>query len=722
MRIKFLVILFFGASTIAFGQQKKAITLEDVWKAPIWRTESIDEINWLKSGGLYTTLEDGNIEVFDIQTGKKVRTLVQATDLKVDTSFIPIQDYSISADESQVLIESGREPIYRRSSKAHFYLYQVQTKKLTPIFKGRKISLATLSPDGKKMAFTYQNNIYLYDLATGKESQITTTGKLNELIHGSTDWVYEEEFEFWKAFDWSPDSKKIAFLSFDEKQVPTFNMQTWGPLYPKDYLFKYPKAGEKNAKVDISIFDLESGKTLEINEGSENDQYIARMQWTQSGQLLSYRKMNRHQNQIDLIHVNAETGQQTTVLTEKAKTFFEINDDLVYLKNGKQFIYNSEVGGYAHFYLYNMDGKLVRQITNGNWEVTRFLGLDEAKNILYFMSTENGSTQRQLYKIGLDGKNKTRITKGEGTHSATFNPSFTYFIDHYSSANQPPVYSLFQADGKLVKVLQDNAKLKTKLENYQIAPKTFFEITTDQGVKLNAWMIKPVDFDPNKKYPLLMHCYGGPGHQTVTDAWGGADFFWYQMLASKGYIIVSVDNRGTGGKGADFKKATYAQLGKLECEDQIAAGRYFATQPYIDANRIGIWGWSFGGFLTSLCLTKGADVFKSGIAVAPVTNWRYYDSIYTERYLKLPQENAEGYDDNSPVTFANRLKGNYLLVHGTGDDNVHFQNAVAMVDALVKANKQFESFYYPNRNHGIYGGSTRFHLYTMMTDFLLRKL
>lgn len=723
MTIRYTFILFLGlVSSGLQAQQKRVLQLDDVWKNPVWRGEAVEDLNWAKSGSTYTALKDGNVEVFDIRTGAKLSTLVKAEELKLDTAILEIQNYTLSPDESQILIETGIEPIYRRSSRAFFYLFNLKTKKLQAIYPGRKISLANLSPDGKKLAFCFENNLYVQDLESGTVKPVTTTGKKNELIHGSSDWVYEEEFEFWKAFHWSPDSKKIAFLSFDERQVPTYNMQMWGGLYPKDYTFKYPKAGEKNSRVDVSVFDLASGKTLEINEGAENDQYIARMQWTKNPGLLSVRRMNRLQNKIDLMHIDANTGAVQTVLSETAKAYFEINDDLTYLENGKEFIYNTDKSGFPHLYLYGMDGKEIRPLTSGNWEVTQFLGVDEKKGLFYFMSTEDGSIQRQLYAMGLNGKGKKKLTTGAGTHNINFNPAHTYFVDEFSSAGSPPVTSLYQADGKLVKVLEANQKLKDKLNGFVISPKTFFEITTEKGVKLNAWMIKPTDFDPSKKYPVLMHCYGGPGHQTVTDAWSGPDFFWYQMLAAKGYMIVSVDNRGTGGKGSDFRKATYAQLGKLECEDQIDAAKYLAGQSYVDASRIGIWGWSFGGYLTSLCMTKGADVFKTGIAVAPVTNWRFYDSIYTERYLKLPGENAVGYDDNSPVTHADKLKGNYLLVHGTGDDNVHFQNAVSMVNALVKGNKQFESFYYPNRNHGIYGGNTRNHLYQMMTDFILRKL
>ncbi len=723
MRKYFLLFIGFGLIVSSSqAQQKKAISLDDVWKAPIWRGESVDDVNWFKSGSTYSAMKDGNIEVYDIRTGLKTKTLVEGSSVKLDTAVLSIDNYTLSPDETQILIETEIQPIYRRSSKAFFYLYNLQTKKLTPVHPGQRISLASFSPDGKSVAFCFENNLYLYDVATGKETAITKTGKPNEIIHGSSDWVYEEEFEFWKAFHWSPDSKKIAFMSFDERQVPTYNMQMWGGLYPKDYTFKYPKAGEKNSRVDVSVYDLSSGKTIEIQEGAENDQYIARMQWTKNANLLSVRRMNRLQNKIDLMHIDATTGVVQIVLSETAKAFFEINDDLTYLQNGKEFIYSTDQSGFQHIYLYGMDGKLIRPITAGNWDVSSFLGLDEKKGLLYFMSTEDGSIQRQLYSVSISGKNKKKLSAGAGTHDVRFNPEFTYYIDNYHSSATPSVVSLYQADGKLVKVLEDNKALNARLNNYQISPKTFFEITTEKGVKLNAWIIKPTDFDPNNKYPVLMHCYGGPGHQTVTDAWGGPDFFWYQMLASKGYIIVSVDNRGTGGKGSEFRKATYAQLGKLECEDQIDAARYLAKQSYVDASRIGIWGWSFGGYLTSLCMTKGADIFKTGIAVAPVTNWRFYDSIYTERYLKLPSENASGYDDNSPVTFADKLKGNYLLVHGTGDDNVHFQNAVSMVNALVKANKKFDSFYYPNRNHGIYGGSTRLHLYTMMTDFIEKKL
>lgn len=716
-------ILFTITVLSVSAQVKKAVTLDDIWKNRTFSSERVDDVNWFKSGSLYSAMDGDDVAVYDITTGLKTKTLIDAKTLKVnETETLDIQNYTLSPAEDQVLIETGVEHIYRHSSRAYFYLLNLSNQKLTAIKPGNKISLATFSPDGKKLAYTYQNNLYTYDIASGKETEITKTGKKNELIHGSSDWVYEEEFAFWKAFDWSPDSKKLAFMSFDERNVPTYNMQIWSGLYPKDYTFKYPKAGEKNSKVDVSIYDLESQKTTELEEGSQNDQYIARMQWTKNPNLLSIRRMNRIQNQLEVIHIDATTGKLNTVLTETSKTYIDINDDLKYLENGKEFVFSSDRSGFQHLYRYGMDGKLLGPITSGNWEVTSFLGLNEKSGLAYYMSTEDGSIQQQLYSIKLSGKDKNKLSVGAGTHRVTFNPSFTYFIDDYSSAARPSQIGLYEASGKLVKMLKTNETLAKKLDNFQISPKVFSEITTAEGIKLNSWTIKPLDFNPSKKYPVLMFCYGGPGHQTVTDSWDSRDYFWYQMLASKGYIIVSVDNRGTGGKGADFKKATYAELGKLECEDQIATAKYLATLPYVDASRIGIWGWSFGGYLTSLCMVKGADIFKTGIAVAPVTNWRFYDSIYTERFLKLPQDNASGYDQNSPVTFADKLKGNYLLVHGTGDDNVHFQNAVAMVDALVRANKKFESFYYPNKAHGMGGEATRLHLFNMLTDFITEKL
>jgi dipeptidyl-peptidase-4 len=621
------------------------------------------------------------------------------------------------------LFSTEKEPIYRHSSKAHFFVYDRVTRKLTRLSPGGKQMYATFSPDGRKVAFARDNNMFYVDLATMKESQITHNGKKNEVIKGYADWVYEEEFSFAQGFSWSPDGAKIAFYTFDESRVPEYNMQLWGQLYPQDYRFKYPKAGEANSVVGVSVFDLASSQIVKMDTGPEKDIYLPRMKWTAQANLLSIQRLNRLQNQLEILHANATTGQAAVVLRETNDAYVDISDNLTYLADGKTFIYSSEENGYNHLYLYNLKGKLLRQITKGNWEVSSFIGYDEKKDRLYYLSTEVSPLERHLYSIGSTGKGKKRLTTEAGTHRINMSPDFTYYLDYRSATQEPNVVSLCQArDGKLIKVLENNRPLHDKLAQYQLGKQEFFNFNTPDGTLLNGWMIKPANFDPTRKYPVLMYVYGGPGSQEVLNTWGRSNYLWFQLLAAKGLIVACVDNRGTGGRGAAFKKATYANLGKYELADQVEAAKYLGRQAYIDASRIGIWGHSFGGYMTLLGLTKGEGVFRTGIAVAPVTNWRFYDTIYTERYLKTPQDNAAGYDQNSPLSFARQLQGQLLLVHGTGDDNVHFQNAVAMQDALIAANKQFESFYYPNRNHGIAGGNTLLHRFTLMTDFLERNL
>jgi len=727
LKTNLLAAVLLCFALVAQAQQKKEITLEDIYKNGTFRAESVYGVNWMKDGRYYSSqVPDEQNRVYDIvkydvTTGKPVSTIIEGENLKPEGSSTPIEfdDYTFSSDEKKVLFSTGTEPIYRRSSKADFYVYDISSKKLTKLSNGGKQLYATFSPDARRVAFARDNNMFFVDLSNMNETQITTDGKLNSIINGYSDWVYEEEFSFAQAFHWAPDGSKIAFYTFDESKVPEYNMQMWGELYPQDYKYKYPKAGEANSAIKISVYNLGNGKTVKMDTGAETDIYIPRIKWTQDPNLLSIQKMNRLQNTLEILHANATTGKTNVVLKETDKAYIDVTDDLTYLQDGKQFIHSSEKDGYNHLYLYKMDGKLVRQITDGNWEVSSFLGYDEKNDRLYYMSTEVSPLERQLYSISSKGKSKKQLTGKAGTHNINMSPDFTYYLDYYTSTETPTVVSLHTAkDGKLIKVLEDNEALRERLAQYDIAKKDFFTMNTADGTKLNGWMIKPADFDPNKKYSVLMFVYGGPGSQTVTNSWGGNDFLWYQVLANKGLIVVSIDNRGTGARGADFKKVTYANMGKYEVADQVEGAKWLARQPFVDADRIGIWGHSFGGYMTLLGLTKGDGVFRAGISVAPVTNWRFYDSIYTERYLKTPQQNAAGYDENSPLMFADKLKGDLLLIHGTGDDNVHFQNSVEMEDALVAANKQFDSFYYPNRNHGIYGGNTLLHRFTMMTNFL----
>ena len=725
--IKFLFLVVLIAQSSTLTAQKKNITLEDIWSKGTFRSQSVQNINWMKDGAFYSASENGKIIKHQVTDGAAVETLFdQAIGVENLGKKLDMEDYSMSSDEQKILISAEGEPIYRRSSREENYVYDLKTKKITQLSKGGKQMFATFSPDGSKVAFVRLNNLYMVDLATMTEKQITTDGKWNHIINGACDWVYEEEFSFAKAFQWSPDSKKIAFYTFDETKVPEYNMQTWGKLYPTDYKYKYPKAGEPNSIVTISIFNLTDAKTTKVDIGKETDQYIPRIRWTNDANVLSLNRLNRLQNKMEILHAEASTGKTDVILTEESKTYVDVEnfaDDVYYLADNKSFIMSSEKDGFKHLYQYDITGKLIRQITTGNWEVADFYGIDEKSKTLYFTSMELSNIERQLFSISLDGKLKKQLTNEKGMNSANFSKDFKYYILQNSTASTPLKVSLHKAPtGQLVKVLEDNAALTKKMSEYNIAPKEFMTIKTSENIELNAWMIKPTDFDPKKKYPVFMFLYGGPGSQQVLNQFDGSNFMWFQHLAQKGYIVACVDNRGTGGKGADFKKCTYLNLGKLEVKDQIEAAKYWGSLPYVDKSRIGIFGWSYGGYMSSNCLFQGADYFKAAIAVAPVTNWRFYDTIYTERFQRTPQENPNGYDENSPVTHASKLKGNFLLVHGTGDDNVHFQNSISLEDALIKANKQFSSFYYPNRNHGIYGGVTRLHLYTMMTNFLEKNL
>ncbi len=565
--------------------------------------------------------------------------------------------------------------------------------------------------------------MYVYDVTTTTSTPITRDGQKNSIINGITDWVYEEEFAFVKAFDWSADSKKVAYIRFDESQVPEFSMSMFGKdLYPTMQTFKYPKAGEKNAVVSLHVYDVSSNAVKNINLVNYNDFYIARLKWTNDANTLSAQVLNRHQDNLDLVFIDGNSGAVKVVLNEKDKAYVDVTDNLTFLKDNS-FIWTSEKDGFNHIYLYDKNGKLKNQLTKGVWEVTNYYGLDEKTNTVFYQSVENGSINRDVYRIGLDGKSKIRLSQNTGTNAATFSPNFQYYINTFSSASQPTTYTLNEAKaGKQVQVIENNESLAVKLKGYNLPSKEFFVLKTDKGNQLNAWMIKPKDFDPTKKYPVFMYQYSGPGSQQVNNEWNSTDDYWFMMLSQQGYIVACVDGRGTGFKGAAFKKVTQLQLGKYEVEDQIDAARVIGNYSFVDKSRIGIFGWSYGGFMSSNCLLKGSDVFKMAIAVAPVTNWRFYDSVYTERYMQTPQENANGYDDNSPINHVNKLKGKFLLIHGSGDDNVHVQNSMQMMEALIQANKQFDSQIYPDNNHGIYGGKTRIQLYTKMTNFIKENL
>ncbi|MDX1604203.1 MAG: S9 family peptidase, partial [Salinimicrobium sediminis] len=600
-------------------------------------------------------------------------------------------------------------------------VYDLKSKELQKISED-KIKEPTLSPNGEKVAYVFENNIYVKDLASGEVNQVTTDGEWNRIINGVTDWVYEEEFSFVRAFEWNKDSDKIAFLRFDESEVPEFSMDVFGQdLYPSKTTFKYPKAGEKNSDVSLHIYDLQKKSVSDVDLGDYEDFYIPRIKWTNDADILSAQLLNRHQNVLDLFFINAKTNEAKIVLTEKDEAYVDVTDNLTFLEDNS-FIWTSEKDGWNHIYHYDKSGKLKNQVTRGNWEVTNYYGFDPKSNTIFFQSTENGSINRDVFSIKANGKNKKQLTEKVGQNSADFSADYTYFINSFNSATTPYEFTLHRAkDGKLVRDILDNQQLLKQIADYKFVPKEFSTLAVN-GEDLNMWMIKPANFDETKQYPLFIAQYSGPGSQEVGNRFHGTNDYWYQMLAGKGYIVVGIDPRGTGYKGAAFKKVTQKELGKYEVEDIIEAARILGEREYIDSENMGIWGWSYGGFMSSNALLKGNDVYKMAIAVAPVTSWRFYDSIYTERYMTTPQENPSGYDENSPINHVEKLKGDYLLVHGTGDDNVHVQNTMRMIEALVQANKQFDWAIYPDKNHGIYGGNTRLHLYTLMTNFIEENL
>jgi len=734
----FFLLLSISLSTGLLAQ--KTITIEDVWRDGVFKVKSVSSFNFQNDGKHYTRLQKNKIQQYDLTTGKVTKVIFDGTNKMVEQFNVSetttnnqegqvsreevslkIDGYTFSNDESKILLTTGKEKIYRRSVKSHAYLLDTKSGELTNVSNHGKQMYTSFNPAADKVAYVRFNDLYIRDLNTGKEQQITKDGKWNHIINGSADWVYEEEFAMSKSFKWSPDGTKIAFLRFDESEVKEFTMQNYKDgAYPENETFKYPKVGEVNAKVTVHVYDLSTGEKTKIDTGEA--EYFPRIFWAgQSGQLVVF-KMNRHQNTLELLLSDVSTGKTTSLLKETSDTYIDIHDNLTFLKDGQHFLWTSEKDGYNHIYLYDMKGQMKKQLTKGNFEVTKFYGFDKKHQLIFYQAAKESPKNREVYCVDLKGKKDQRITPLSGTNKAQFSSTFDYYVTNYSNSDAPSSHTVYNRKGKKIRVIEDNEKLKNLHDTYGASTVEFFDFETSEQVKLNAYMIKPPGFDAQKKYPVFMYVYGGPGSQTVNNSYGGNRYWWFQLLAQKGYIVVSVDNRGTGARGAAFKKMTYLQLGKYETIDQIEAAKYLGDLPYVDKSRIGIFGWSYGGYMSSLCLFKGADVFKSAIAVAPVTNWKWYDSIYTERYMRTAEENPEGYKDNSPVYFTDQLKGNYLLIHGLADDNVHFQNSVEMVNALIKSGKQFDTHFYPNKNHSIKGGNTRHHLYTLMTNFILENL
>ena len=716
-----IIALLFVFSSFCLNAQE--ITVEKIWKNYEFYAKGIQGFKSMNDGEHYTrTTEDLSIYKFSIANPNDQGELLMDGRLMVlNGKQIVYDDYEFNSDESKILLLTNVASVYRRSYTAEYYLFDLKTQKLQSLDdRNKPQTLAEYSPDGKSISYIHANDLYVKNLETAKVTRLTKDGKVNKIINGTTDWVYEEEFSITKAYGWSPDSKMIAFLRFNEEGVKEFSMAMYGDLYPEAYKYKYPKAGEDNSKVTAHVVNVKSCKISNLDLNSY--EYIPRLNWSNAANHLILQTMNRHQNELryHLFDFTSSKPIHKMIFEEKSKTYIDVDDNLLILKDGKSILRTSEMDGYKHIYKLGFDG-VSTQITKGAWDVIDFLGIDENSNSIYYSSAQPVATQKSIFSVKLDGTNLKELSKDRGYNEAEFLKGMKYFVLNYSNANKPPVYSLCKNDGTLIRDLETNSELNKKLKNYTLTNKEFLTIDAN-GVNLNTWIMKPLNFDPSKKYPVYMTVYGGPGHNEVLDSWDGSDFMYYQMLNQKGYIVFCVDPRGTMYRGADFKKSTYLQLGKLEIEDVMNSAKQLQKLPYVDASRIGIMGWSYGGFMASLAITKGADLFKMAIAVAPVTNWRYYDNIYTERFMRTPQENTEGYDRNSPINYVSNIKGKYFLIHGSADDNVHYQNSMEMINALVKANKQFDLFIYPNKNHGIYGGNTRNHLFQMLYDYTLKNL
>ena len=724
---KYLTFFFFGLLVLlqSASSQTRTISLEDIYKDNTFRARSIRGIVSMMDGEHYTTLEQGrHVVKHSYRTGLAVDTLF-SLGWKKASSIGYISGYQLSSDERQILLTTNVKSIYRHSFTADYYVWNVPLRTLTAVSENGSQQLADFSYDATKIAFVRQNNLYIKVLG-GEEYAITADGRHNEIINGAPDWVYEEEFGFSQAFEWSSDGRRIAWMRFDESETPMYNMDEYGDLlYPAQNTFKYPKAGEKNSVVSVHIYDLQEKTTKTVDIGDDKEQYIPRIKWTADDNKLCVVRLNRLQNHVDLLIADAATGKTATLYSETNKYFINEPDDnfVNFTPCGKYFFMFSERNGYNHIYLHDIKtGKEIRPITSGNYDVVALLGYNHADKRFYYSAADHSSVTRNVYHVAIDGKKPpVKINNRQGTNNIVFSSGFKYYINYYSNANTPLEVALYNSKGQLVRTLEDNASLKAKITDYGFVEKELMTIETRSGVVLNAYMLKPANMEAGKRYPLFMFVYGGPGSQQVSDSWDGG-MAWKQMLVQKGYIVACVDNRGTGFRGEEFRKCTYLQLGKYETIDQKEAAMYLGALPYVDPARIGIFGWSYGGYMSSLCLTVGADVFKLGIAVAPVTNWRFYDTIYTERYMRTPKENPNGYDDNSPINHAEKLKGKFLLIHGTADDNVHFQNSVILAEKFVQADRQFDMQIYTDKNHGINGGNTTMHLYRRMTDFILNNL
>ena len=727
--ITILLTAFFALSLQA--QEKQKITLEDILVKGTFRAQTVTGLRSMKDGEHYTTLENNNkIVKYSYKTGNEVSVVFDIAEIK-DAPVKSFSDYELSPDETKVMLTTSVQPIYRHSFIATYFIWNFVTEEFTPLSEKGAQQVATFSPDGERVAFVRNNNIFIKSLKFGTENQVTFDGEKNKIINGIPDWVYEEEFGYNKALWWSPDNKFLAFVRFDESEVPDFSMPMYAgespqigenKLYPGEETFKYPKAGEKNSDVTVLVHELRSKTNMPVDIGENKNIYIPRLNWTPDANNVVVMRLNRLQNNLDVLYANPYTGDSRLFFTEKNKRYIDESflDNMIYLEDGK-FVITSERDGWSHLYLFDNNGFEIKQLTKGKFDVTKFYGYDNIRKVFYYQAAAESPLRREVYFVSQDEKKKGKISTLQGTNDVVFSKNFNYYVNYYSSSKIPNLITLHDNKGSQIRVLQDNTVLKNTVNVLALPQKEFFSFTTSGGVELNGYMIKPSGFDTSKKYPVVMTQYSGPNSQSVADNWGRG-IGWEQYLAQEGFLVVCVDPRGTAARGEDFRKITYQQLGKYESDDMVEAAKHLGTLAFVDKSNIAIYGWSYGGFMVLLTMQKGGELFKAGISVAPVTSYRFYDTVYTERYMRTPEENQQGYDENAPLSHAGDIKGRLLIIHGSADDNVHAQNTYEFTEKMVQEGVQFDMAIYTNRNHGIRGGNTSMHLYTKMTNFLKEQL
>ncbi len=722
-----VLVLLVAAGTAAEGQE--GFTLERIHGSADFVARGWSG-TWMADGGGWATVrrdEEGTSLVrVDAGSGEET-VLIAASELVAEGRDAPlsIESFSFSGDGRKVVLFTDSQPVWRARTRGLFWVFDLDARTLVPASRRPGWQMfAKLSPDGTRIAFVRDHDLWLTDLATGEERQLTSDGS-ETIINGTTDWVYEEELNLRDAFRWSPDGRRIAYWQLDQSPVPEFPIVDETSVYPRILSLRYPKAGAANSTVRVGSLDLETGLTVWFDLDPEHAYYVARMDFAASPTEVAIQTLNRHQNRLELLLGDATTGETRSLLVEEDPAWVDVNDDLIWIDGGERFLWTSDRDGWQHIYLYRRSGELERRLTSGAWDVTGVDGVDERRHRVFFTAARGGPLTRSVLAVDLDGEMEPLLHGERGTYGASFAPDFRRVVYTYSTLASPPVSTLGEVRGggvRDIRVLEDNAEVAARLAAAGLAAPEFITVQAEDGTPLNGFLIKPADFDPEASYGLLLYVYGGPGSQTAVDAWGGSRYVWHQYLAQHGILVASVDNRGTGARGRDFKKQTYLRLGQLETADQLAAVSQLGALPYVDASRVGIWGWSYGGYMTLMTTLQSRGAIAAGVSVAPVTDWQLYDTIYTERFMRTPGENPEGYEKGAPRSWAEDLASDLLIIHGTGDDNVHPQNTMQMIDALERAGKQFDMRLYPNKRHGIAGAGTRVNLFEYITGFIERHL